>query len=284
MEQNNFNNFNGNDATTFEEFGFRYSAPESVQVERNTNFTTLTEDFVNNRHRNVTTTTSTTSSVEQTNFDENLIISPPFPPNIEPKVLALELINKGGKRTKKMLNEFFLFRKEFVRELKRQNLHPRQTKVSALASTAWHKQKPSVKDEYRRLAREVERLFMIERQQVDIRTESNESSTDDSVSSPTEPTEPTDFQIPLSNLSPNNITILEPNTQNNVRRNYVQPNYPEYHLPWAYNHYDRRYVRPNVTPVTTSYRHFTNYFHPYDDQVVVPSQDSQEYFTPDYSR
>lgn len=275
------NNINGNEVT-FTEFNFEYPAStESVQFERTANFTMVSENFT---HKNVNKPTSTTS-IRPQNPDDNLIISPPFPPNIEPKVLALELFNKGGKRSKKMLNEFFLFRKEFVRELKRQNLHPRQTKVSSLASTSWHKQKPSVKDEYRRLAREVEHIFNIERQREAkeaSKAESNESSTDDSVPSPTDPNNLHLPQLSLSN-SDNMNTFL--NNQNNVR---LPSTYQEY-FSWPYNHnqYDRQYIR-NVTPVTSSSysRHFTttNYL-PYVDQVVVPSQNSQDYFTPpNYSR
>ncbi|GES99578.1 hypothetical protein GLOIN_2v1541737 [Rhizophagus clarus] len=235
----------------------------------------MTENFIHdNNHDDVTITTSqSSSSVGRPISDDNLIISPPFPPNIDPQVLALELFNKGGKRTKKMLNEFFLFRKEFVRELKRQNLHPRQTKVSALASTSWHKQKPSVKDEYRRLAREVERLFMIERQR-----EANESSsTDDSVPSPTEPSV-NHFQLPLNHLPSDDSLSTILNNQNNVR---LTTNYQEY--PTLYNQYpDRQYIRQTNIAPTSQYRNF-NHYYPYVDQVVVPSQNLQEYFTPNYS-
>lgn len=276
MEQSNFNNING-DEVIFTEFGFEYSAPESVQLERNGKFTMVAENFI---RKNVNKPTSTTSTIRQPNPDDNLIISPPFPPNIDPKELALELFNKGGKRTKKMLNEFFLFRKEFVRELKRQNFHPRQTKVSSLASASWHKQKPSVKDEYRRLAREVEQIFNMERQREvkeASKAESNESSTDDSASSPTDPNNLQLPQLSLSN-SDNISTFLGTNNQSNVR---LPSTYQEY-FPWSYNQYDRQHIR-NVMP-DTSYRHFTNNF-PYVDQVVVPSQNSQEYFTPpNYSR
>ncbi|GES78193.1 hypothetical protein GLOIN_2v1873676 [Rhizophagus clarus] len=162
--------------------------------------------------------------VRRPNPDDNLI-TPQFPPNIDPKVLALELFNKGGKRTKKVLNEFFLYRFAFIRELKRQNLYIRQTKISALASTSWHKQKPSVKVEYRRLAREVERLFMIERQREANQREANESSSTDAINH---------FQLPLNHLPSDDSLSTKLNDQNNVR---LPSKYQEY--PAWYEQHDR---------------------------------------------
>src|SRR5688572_24814769 len=58
-------------------------------------------------------TTTFSSSVERPNSDENLLVNPPFPPKVDPNVLANGLFNRK-KKSKKMLNEFFIFRGEFV--------------------------------------------------------------------------------------------------------------------------------------------------------------------------
>ncbi|CAI2161961.1 3316_t:CDS:1 [Funneliformis geosporum] len=122
--------------------------------------------------RNESSATPSRNSV-----DQSILINPPFPPNVDPRSLAIDLLN-NKKTSKKLLNEFFIYRKEFVRELKRQNLRPRQTKVSTLASTSWHRQPPNVKNEYRRLARETDRFLILARSKnsKSTKTESSESS------------------------------------------------------------------------------------------------------------
>src|SRR4051795_4916683 len=56
--------------------------------------------------------TTFSSSERRPNTDDDLLVNPPFPPNIDPKVLAIGLFNRT-KKSKKMLNEFFIYRGEF---------------------------------------------------------------------------------------------------------------------------------------------------------------------------
>ncbi|CAG8441850.1 17850_t:CDS:1 [Funneliformis caledonium] len=174
---------------------------------------TNSPDFVQ-YERNESSATPSSNSVDQSNVKRqctgsNLLVNPPFPPNVDPSALAIDLLN-NKKTSKKLLNEFFIFRKEFVRELKRQNLRPRQTKVSTLASTSWHLQPPSVKDEYRRLARETERFLMIARSKKhedskSTKTESIKSSRTSPDPAPDSTSIKPSSALPVSN--PNNLQI-----------------------------------------------------------------------------
>ncbi|CAG8670198.1 17642_t:CDS:2 [Cetraspora pellucida] len=82
----------------------------------------------------------------------------PFPPTILPEDLVNDLL-KSKSQSPKMLNEFFIYRKVFVQELRKQKLRPKMTRASKLASISWHQESSNVKNEYRRLAREVEKLY-----------------------------------------------------------------------------------------------------------------------------
>src|SRR6266498_4316136 len=105
---------------------FTANSSEFIQSERNQSFVAPSRDSID--QSNVTLQPTKPSSYT----GNNLLVNPPFPPNIDPKDLAIDLLN-SQKKSNKLLNEFFIYRKEFVRELKRQNLHPKQTKVSTLA-------------------------------------------------------------------------------------------------------------------------------------------------------
>ncbi|RIA99543.1 hypothetical protein C1645_747073 [Glomus cerebriforme] len=167
-----------------------------------------------------------------------------------------------------MLNEFFIYRKEFVRELKRRNLHPKQTKVSTLASISWHKQLPSVKDEYRRLARETERLFMIERQREASKTESNESSTDDSTS-PTVPTFNNNYQISLP--------------QNNILQNQIYDRTLPYNMHnydyWHYNQMNQFHFNQYLSTPNYNFETFVP-----SQNLNLPSFQENNYLATNYSR
>ncbi|CAG8459285.1 25587_t:CDS:1 [Racocetra persica] len=84
----------------------------------------------------------------------------PFPPTIVPKDLVDALLLKSKSQSPKMLNEFFIYRKVFVQELRKQKQRLKMTRASKLASSSWHSESPKVKNEYRRLAREVEKLYI----------------------------------------------------------------------------------------------------------------------------
>ncbi|RIB14755.1 hypothetical protein C2G38_2094947 [Gigaspora rosea] len=87
------------------------------------------------------------------------LIKIPFPPTIKPDELVLDIL-KSKSKSPKMLNEFFIYRKVFVQELRKQNLKLKMTKASKLCSNSWHQASSNVKNEYRRLAREVEKLYI----------------------------------------------------------------------------------------------------------------------------
>ncbi|CAG8612153.1 27361_t:CDS:1 [Dentiscutata erythropus] len=86
------------------------------------------------------------------------LVKLPFPPGLNPKDLVNDLLNSKAK-SPKMLNEFFIYRKVFVQELRKQNLKLKMTKASKLASSSWYQEPSKVKNEYRRIAREVEKEY-----------------------------------------------------------------------------------------------------------------------------
>ncbi|CAG8646679.1 1528_t:CDS:1 [Acaulospora morrowiae] len=108
-----------------------------------------------------TTIQSPPPSVNFQQISPELLIRPSFPPKICPKDLVINLL-RSKSRSPKMLNEFFIYRKAYVEECKKHKLRPKMTKVSSSASVAWHNEPPAVKDEYRRLARETENLYLKE--------------------------------------------------------------------------------------------------------------------------
>ncbi|CAG8717125.1 35693_t:CDS:2, partial [Racocetra persica] len=93
-----------------------------------------------------------------------IIVRPPYPPTIKPRDLVDNLL-KIKSRTPKMLNEFFIYRKALVQELKKKKLRVKMTLVSSQASTYWHQETQQVKEAYRKLARETERLYLQERRE-----------------------------------------------------------------------------------------------------------------------
>ncbi|CAG8509340.1 5050_t:CDS:1, partial [Acaulospora colombiana] len=97
---------------------------------------------------------------------DSIIVHLPFPPTIT----AEELLNsksskryrKNGKRRSKVCNSFMVFRAEFYKALKRTHPVLPQSIVSRLASRSWRIQHEEVKKEYVRIARELDRLFLLE--------------------------------------------------------------------------------------------------------------------------
>ncbi|CAG8547378.1 2937_t:CDS:2 [Ambispora leptoticha] len=96
----------------------------------------------------------------------------PFPLPSPPQIDLDEMVNKLLQKTRvnpRMPNEFFIFRKVIVKELKSlaatrttngQSKKAKMTKVSKMASDSWRVAPQSVKTEYRKLAREVERMYI----------------------------------------------------------------------------------------------------------------------------
>ncbi|RIA92305.1 hypothetical protein C1645_765503 [Glomus cerebriforme] len=91
-------------------------------------------------------------------------------PNIElpfpPKIKAMEIFNKSLQRKpnksenggRKAPNKFLIYRQVFVMELHRKNLHHSMTDVSGLIASRWKQEPKNVKDEYSKIAAEVDGL------------------------------------------------------------------------------------------------------------------------------
>ncbi|CAB4432510.1 unnamed protein product [Rhizophagus irregularis] len=82
----------------------------------------------------------------------------PFPPEIT----AREIISdkKNGKKAKKPPNAFMIYRKVFSRELAKKNLRFQQKKISTLCSISWKREPENVKQGYRRLAHDADKIFL----------------------------------------------------------------------------------------------------------------------------
>ncbi|CAG8480797.1 5269_t:CDS:1 [Scutellospora calospora] len=101
-------------------------------------------------------------SLNRVKSSTDTLVKIPFPPTILAEDLVKHLL-KSKSQSPKMLNEFFIYRKVFVQELKKQNVKVKMTRASKLASASWYQESSIVKNEYRRLARKVENLFIIAR-------------------------------------------------------------------------------------------------------------------------
>ncbi|CAG8789865.1 24305_t:CDS:2 [Cetraspora pellucida] len=117
-----------------------------------------------NNNQNNPVTNKSTSIARNARSQSIIIVKPPYPPTIKPRDLVNDLF-KIKSRTPKMLNEFFIYRKALVQELKKKKLRVKMTLVSSQASTYWHQETQQVKEAYRQLAREAERLYLQERRQ-----------------------------------------------------------------------------------------------------------------------
>ncbi|RGB32572.1 hypothetical protein C1646_762729 [Rhizophagus diaphanus] len=82
----------------------------------------------------------------------------PFPP----KITAREVISdkKNGRKAKKPPNAFMIYRKVFSRELAKKNLRYQQKKISTLCSISWKQEPENVKQGYRRLAHDADKIFL----------------------------------------------------------------------------------------------------------------------------
>jgi hypothetical protein len=88
-------------------------------------------------------------------------INLPFPPNITPreifeKTLLRKLTKSEGAR--KSPNKFLIYRTVVVLELHRQNIHYSMTEVSGAIAKKWKSEPKIVKDEYTKLASQVDEL------------------------------------------------------------------------------------------------------------------------------
>jgi len=87
------------------------------------------------------------------------MISLPFPPTIEPKDL---IVNKkspqpNGKQSRAP-NAFIIYRKAFVKAAREQGYILPMTAISSMASAAWEQENETVKEEYKRIAKDAHKL------------------------------------------------------------------------------------------------------------------------------
>ncbi|CAG8707349.1 2903_t:CDS:2 [Cetraspora pellucida] len=92
-----------------------------------------------NNNQNNPVTNKSTSIARNARPQSIIIVKPPYPPTIKPRDLVNDLF-KIKSRTPKMLNEFFIYRKALVQELKKKKLRVKMTLVSSQASTYWHQE------------------------------------------------------------------------------------------------------------------------------------------------
>ncbi|CAG8657225.1 25226_t:CDS:1 [Racocetra persica] len=170
--------------------------------------------------------------------DEQIIPKLPYPPEIKADDLVRDSLSKYETKSPKMLNEFFIYRKAFVQEFKKQRLRPKMTQVSSLASTSWHSESNDVKNAYRKIAREAEQLYINERkrrQQLKIndKIQTSESEvTSTSISSGStypvvsSPSHNTVTPRPLIDFKPN-LQLLDTNASSAFNGSYGQTSLEE---------------------------------------------------------
>jgi hypothetical protein len=102
-----------------------------------------------------------TSSVNHMIVSETYhpMISLPFPPTIEPKDL---IVNKkspqpNGKQSRAP-NAFIIYRKAFVKAAREQGYILPMTAISSMASAAWEQENETVKEAYKRIAKDAHKL------------------------------------------------------------------------------------------------------------------------------
>ncbi|CAG8471860.1 1217_t:CDS:2 [Diversispora eburnea] len=102
-------------------------------------------------------------------LESSYIIQLPFPPEITAK----DFINRRNpdRFSAKGPNAFFIFRKEIVSYLKKNNLKFKMQEVSAIAGRSWKESPPHVKTTYKLIAEEVEILLNKVRNKLNYATE-----------------------------------------------------------------------------------------------------------------
>ncbi|CAG8715063.1 16457_t:CDS:1, partial [Dentiscutata heterogama] len=133
----------------------------------------------------------------------------PYPPEIKASELVRDLLLKYESKSPKMLNEFFIYRKAFVQAFKKEKLRPKMTHVSSLASASWHKESSDVKNEYRKIAREAEQLYINERKKRQQSQTTGKRQTSDSEITSTS-TSPESTYDPVSGPSHNMVVNVAP--------------------------------------------------------------------------
>nr|CAG8434138.1 608_t:CDS:1 [Entrophospora candida] len=97
------------------------------------------------------------NSSNQTPIDPALIDKPPFPPTIPPCELVF---NRNATNIhKKSPNVFFIYRRAFVKHLQKSKISIKMTDLSKVVSFHWNSEPPHVKEEYTRIANEVDDLL-----------------------------------------------------------------------------------------------------------------------------
>ncbi|CAG8470762.1 415_t:CDS:1 [Acaulospora morrowiae] len=82
-------------------------------------------------------------------------ITVPFPPSVKPQ----DFVPKVGTRaSKKSPNAFFIYRKAFLNQLRVHNCKIKMTDVSPFISASWRRETLQVKEAYKEISRQVEKL------------------------------------------------------------------------------------------------------------------------------
>ncbi|RIA99541.1 hypothetical protein C1645_854091 [Glomus cerebriforme] len=102
------------------------------------------------------------SQNSENNLSATQVITLPFPPIIS----AQDLIDRRSPErvTAKCPNAFFVYRKDFVNYLQINNYNFKMRDVSSMAGSSWRAASKEVKDAYKQIARDVERIIMSQRQ------------------------------------------------------------------------------------------------------------------------
>ncbi|CAG8457609.1 2598_t:CDS:1 [Ambispora leptoticha] len=98
-----------------------------------------------------TNTTSITESSSSTN--NTIAVKVPFPPSITLAEIVKK--RKGIKRSAKPSNGFIIYRGEYLKATKRQNIKIEMTQLSKRAGAAWKEEPPHIRKWYKDLAEEV---------------------------------------------------------------------------------------------------------------------------------
>jgi len=95
-------------------------------------------------------------------FLSTQIITLPFPPVIS----AQDFLDRRSpdRATAKSPNAFFIYRKDFVNYLQVCNYNLKMRDVSSMAGSSWKVASKEVKDAYKQIARDVEKLLIAQRQ------------------------------------------------------------------------------------------------------------------------
>ncbi|CAG8451652.1 441_t:CDS:1 [Paraglomus occultum] len=89
--------------------------------------------------------------------DNEYLITLPYPPEISPTELLSR--KKSGPCLTKTANAFFVYRKAYVKELKRQGKRIKMTQISGVISYSWSREPEKIRSAYKDIADEASEMF-----------------------------------------------------------------------------------------------------------------------------